>query len=131
MAQRKRILITALTLMLCGAAPASAQKQGGVLRVFFFDSPASMSIHEEATIAGQGPMMGVFNNLILYDQKVPQAGMKSIVPDLASAWTWNADGTALSTEATGQKRRTPEIGIPEPYLIAVQGCTRQSMRDSR
>ena len=59
MAQRKRILITALTLMLCGAASASAQKQGGVLKVFFFDSPASMSIHEEATIAGQGPMMGV------------------------------------------------------------------------
>ena len=85
MAQRKRILITALTLTLCGAAPASAQKQGGILRVFFFDSPASMSIHEEATIAGQGPIMGVFNNLILYDQKVPQAGMKSIVPDLASA----------------------------------------------
>src|SRR5438046_5054844 len=75
---------------------AIAQKQGGVLKVFFFDSPASMSIHEEATIAGQGPMMGVFNNLIMYDQKVPQAGMKSIVPDLASAWTWNADGTALT-----------------------------------
>src|SRR5215510_4968686 len=100
MAQRTRILITALTLMLCGAAPASAQKQGGILKVFFFDSPASMSIHEEATIAGQGPMMGVFNNLILYDQKVPQAGMKSIVPDLASAWTWNADGTALTFYAT-------------------------------
>src|SRR5262245_19091991 len=79
LAQRKLILITALTLMVCGAAPASAQKQGGVLKVFFFDSPASMSIHEEATIAGQGPMMGLFNNLILYDQKVPQAGMKSIV----------------------------------------------------
>src|SRR5215510_10043420 len=96
MAQRKRILITALTLMLCGAAPASAQKQGGILKVFFFDSPASMSIHEEATIAGQGPMMGVFNNLILYDQKVPQASMKSIVPDLASAWTGTADGSAVT-----------------------------------
>ena len=96
MAQRKRIVITALTLMLCGAAPASAQKQGGVLKVFFFDSPASMSIHEEATIAGQGPMMGVFNNLVMYDQKVPQAGLKSIVPDLASDWTWNEDGTALT-----------------------------------
>ena len=28
-----------------------------------------MSIHEEATIAGQGPMMGVFNNLVMYDQQ--------------------------------------------------------------
>jgi hypothetical protein len=41
---------------------ALAQKQGGVLKVYFFDSPASMSIHEEATIAAEGPMMGVFNN---------------------------------------------------------------------
>src|SRR5215471_19724326 len=41
---------------------AFAQKSGGVLKVYFFDSPASMSIHEEATIAAQGPMMGVFNN---------------------------------------------------------------------
>jgi hypothetical protein len=26
--------------------PALAQKSGGVLKVYFFDSPASMSIHE-------------------------------------------------------------------------------------
>ena len=76
--------------MLCGAAPVSAQKQGGVLKVFFFDSPASMSIHEEATIAGQGPMMGVFNNLVIYKQDVPQASLQSIVPDLATGWSWNA-----------------------------------------
>jgi hypothetical protein len=38
---------------------ALAQKSGGVLKVYFFDSPASMSIHEEATIAAEGPMMGV------------------------------------------------------------------------
>src|SRR5215510_8250892 len=96
MAQRKRILITALTLMLCGAAPASAQKQGGILKVFFFDSPASMSIHEESTIAGQGPMMGVFNNLVMYDQSVPQSGLKSVVPDLASEWAWDEAGTSLT-----------------------------------
>ena len=91
-----RTLVAALGLMLVGVAPASAQKQGGILKVFFFDSPASMSIHEEATIAGQGPMMGVFNNLIMYDQAVPQAGLNSIVPDLAESWDWNADGTALT-----------------------------------
>ena len=84
----------ALTLTLGG--PASAQKSGGVLRVYFFDSPASMSIHEEATIAGQGPMMGVFNNLVMYDQAVPQTSLKSIVPDLASAWAWNKDKTSLT-----------------------------------
>ena len=55
-----------------------AQKSGGVLKVYFFDSPASMSIHEEATIAAQGPMMGVFNNLVMYKQDVPQSGFQSI-----------------------------------------------------
>jgi peptide/nickel transport system substrate-binding protein len=50
---------------------AFAQRSGGVLKVYFFDSPASMSIHEEATIAGQGPAMGVFNNLVMYNQDVP------------------------------------------------------------
>jgi len=31
-------------------APAGAQKSGGTLRVYFFDSPASMSIHEESSL---------------------------------------------------------------------------------
>jgi peptide/nickel transport system substrate-binding protein len=73
-----------------------AQKQGGVLKVYFFDSPGSMSIHEESTIAGEGPAMGVFNNLVLYDQQVPQSGLNSIVPDLASEWSWDAAHTRLS-----------------------------------
>src|SRR5438874_1528764 len=32
--------------------PASAQKSGGVLKISFFDNPASMSLHEEAAAAG-------------------------------------------------------------------------------
>src|SRR5260370_24957189 len=75
---------------------ASAQKSGGVLRVYFFDSPASMSIHEEATIAAEGPMMGVFNNLVMYKQDVPQSGLQSIVPDLANDWSWDEDKTQLT-----------------------------------
>ena len=75
---------------------AFAQKQGGTLKIYFFDSPASMSIHEETTAAGQGPMMGVFNNLVLYRQDVPQSGLQSIVPDLASDWSWDEDKTQLS-----------------------------------
>ena len=73
-----------------------AQKQGGTLKVYFFDSPASMSIHEEATIAGQGPAMGVFNNLVMYKQDVAQSGFQSIVPDLASEWSWDEDKTQLT-----------------------------------
>jgi peptide/nickel transport system substrate-binding protein len=55
-----------------------------------------MSIHEEATIAGQGPAMGVFNNLVMYDQHVPQSGFKSIVPDLATEWSWDEGKTDLT-----------------------------------
>jgi len=78
------------------ATDALAQKAGGVLKMYFFDSPASMSIHEEATIASQGPMQGVFNNLVMYDQHVAQTSMNSIVPDLASEWSWEEDKTALT-----------------------------------
>jgi peptide/nickel transport system substrate-binding protein len=75
---------------------ALAQKSGGVLKVYFFDSPASMSIHEEATIAAEGPMMGVFNNLVMYKQDAPQSGFQSIVPDLATDWSWDEDKTQLT-----------------------------------
>jgi|SRR6516165_12293240 ABC-type transport system substrate-binding protein len=45
----------------------SRKKQGGVLKTWDFDSPASMSILEESTIAAERPMMAVFNNLVLFD----------------------------------------------------------------
>ena len=64
--------------------PASAQKPSGILKVYLFDSPARMSIHEEATIAAEGPMTGVFNDLVMYRRDLPQAGLRSIVPDLAT-----------------------------------------------
>ena len=60
------------------------------------DSPASMSIHEESTIATLGPMMGVFNNLVMLDQHVKQNSLQSIVPDLAKSWSWNEEGTVLT-----------------------------------
>ena len=82
---------SALLAAMFGGEPAFAQKPGGVLKVYFFDSPASMSIHEETTAAGQGPMMAVFDNLVLFKQDVPQSGLQSIVPDLASDWSWDED----------------------------------------
>ena len=67
---------------LTAADTALAQKPGGILKIYFFDSPASMSIHEEATFAALGPMMGVFNNLVMYKQDVPLSSLESIIPDL-------------------------------------------------
>src|SRR5437667_3227741 len=62
----------ALLLATTAAGTAVAEKPGGILRIPFVTSPASMSIHEESTIAALGPMMGVFNNLVMFDQHVPQ-----------------------------------------------------------
>ncbi len=87
---------TALLLALLAAEPALAQKPGGVLKMYHWDSPASMSIHEESTVSTVVPMMGVFNNLVMYDQHVPQNSLKSIVADLANSWAWSEDGTQLT-----------------------------------
>jgi peptide/nickel transport system substrate-binding protein len=86
----------ALLVAMAASGPASAQKQGGILRMYSPDSPASMSILEEATVFAQGPMMGVFNNLVMFDQHVKQNSLASIVPDLATGWSWNEEGTALT-----------------------------------
>jgi ABC-type transport system substrate-binding protein len=85
-----------LLVALLAAAPASAQKEGGILKMYTVDSPASMSILEEATVFAERPMMGVFNNLVMYDQHVKQNSLQSIVPDLATSWSWNEDGTELT-----------------------------------
>jgi peptide/nickel transport system substrate-binding protein len=89
------VAVGLLTAMGAGA-PALAQKQGGILRMYNPDSPASMSIHEEATVFAERPMMAVFNNLVIYKQDVPQNSLQSIVPDLATGWSWNEEGTALT-----------------------------------
>src|SRR5437868_11086931 len=86
----------ALLLATTAAGTAAAEKSGGILRIPFVTSPASMSIHEESTIAALGPMMGVFNNLIMFDQHVPQNSLSSIVPDLAESWAYNEDGKSLT-----------------------------------
>src|SRR5499425_398120 len=89
----------AIVAGLTAALPANsafAPKAGGILKISFFDNPASMSLHEEATGAALRPMMGVFNNLVMYDQHVAQNSLQSIVPDLATSWSWSEDGKELS-----------------------------------
>ena len=68
------------------AALAAEPKNGGILKVYHRDSPASASIHEEATYSVNIPFMPIFNNLVVYKQDVPQNSMDSIVPDLAESW---------------------------------------------
>jgi peptide/nickel transport system substrate-binding protein len=41
-------------------------------------------------------MMAVFNNLVVFKQDEPQNRLDTIVPELATGWSWNADMTALT-----------------------------------
>ena len=83
-------------LMLFAGDSALAQRQGGILRVYLTANPPNLSILELATIVGEMPAMGIFNNLIMFDQHVPQVSMQSLVPDLAESWSWNEAGTELT-----------------------------------
>lgn len=72
-----------------------AQKPGGVLKIQHMDTPPSASIHEEATVSVAVPFMGIYNNLVLFDQHVAKNSLESIVPELADKWSWSADGKQL------------------------------------
>ena len=85
-----------LLLAIFIANSALAQKQGGILKMYHWESPPSASIHEEATWSTTVPFMGVFNNLVIYKQDVAQNGLDTIVPDLATSWTWNPERTKLT-----------------------------------
>src|SRR3954468_10527613 len=92
----RRLALTALIAACIAAAPAAAQKAGGVLHIPTSNTPASMSIHEESTRYAVTPVMGVFNNLVIFDQHVAQNTFDSIRPDLADSWSWNDSKTALT-----------------------------------
>jgi peptide/nickel transport system substrate-binding protein len=91
-----RRLFAALALTALVAVPALAQKSGGVLRIPSSNTPASMSIHEESTRFAVTPAMGVFNNIVLFDQHEKQNTFDSIRPELAESWSWDDAGTALT-----------------------------------
>src|SRR2546430_17593650 len=76
--------------------PAAAQRPGGVLRMPIGNSPASMSIHEEATRIAVTPMMAVFNNLVLFDQHIARNTFESIRPGLSGRRSWDDDKTAVT-----------------------------------
>src|SRR5437870_12377409 len=113
-------LIVALLIAGLGSGPAGAQKQGGILRMPLITSPASMSIHEESTIATLGPMMGVFNNLLMFDQHEPQNSLDKIVPDLATSWAWSEDGRELTFKLR-PGGKWPDV---KPFTANGAKCTR-------
>jgi peptide/nickel transport system substrate-binding protein len=109
----------ASVLAVLTAGPALAQKAGGVFRMQHFDSPASVSILEEATRAAEQPAMAVMNNLVIYDQHVASNSLQSIVPDLATKWEWSEDGKEL----TFPLRQGVKWHDGKPFTSADVKCT--------
>ena len=67
-------------------------------------------------------MMGVFNNLVMYKQDVPQNSLQSIVPDLATSWSWNEDGTELTFPLARASNGTTASRSPPPTSNAPGTC---------
>jgi peptide/nickel transport system substrate-binding protein len=116
---RRRVAAWAALTVALTSGGAGAQKPGGVLRIPQSDSPASMSIHEESTIVAERPMMAVFNNLVMFDQHIPQNRLDTIVPDLAVEWSWNAEATIL----TFRLRRDVKWHDGKPFTARDVKCT--------
>ena len=110
-------VIAIATLLPCAAA--FAQKTGGILKLYHRDSPASVSIIEEATISTIIPMTGVFNNLVVFDPQVPQESLQSVAPDLAESWQWSPDGKTL----TFKLRSGVKWHDGKPFTAADVKCT--------
>jgi peptide/nickel transport system substrate-binding protein len=127
MKRELRLLAAAgsLSLAFFAADGALAQKAGGILKIGHFDSPASMSMLEESTQAVNRPMSGVFNNLVMFKQDVPQNSLRSIVPELATGWSWNEEGTEL----TFPLRQGVKWHDGKPFTAADVKCTFDLLMD--
>jgi len=114
-----RLALACLLVVLCLAAPALAQKQGGVLRVTHRDNPPSASILEEATISTDMPFMAVFNNLVVFDPNARQNRLEAVVPELATSWSLSDDDRTL----TFQLRDGVRWHDGKPFTSADVKCT--------
>ena len=112
----------------CGiVAPAFAQKSGGILKMALRENPGSASIAEESSIYTNFPFMGVFNNLVLFDQQDKIARLESIKPDLATEWSWSADNKTV----TFKLREGVKWHDGKPFTSADVQCTWDTILEKR
>ena len=90
-----RLIFGAIAALAC-ILPAHAQKHGGILTIPHIDTPPSPSIQEEGTASVVIPFMAMYNNLVIFDQHIAQHKIETIRPELATEWTWSADGKMLT-----------------------------------
>jgi peptide/nickel transport system substrate-binding protein len=67
--------------------------------------------------------MPVFNNLVVFDQHVAQNSLASIVPDLATDWSWDEAETAL----TFHLRQGVKWHDGKPFTAADVKCTWEAL----
>ena len=125
MPSRLRLAAAFAATWLLAMGPALAQKQGGTLRMYIWDSPPSASIHEEATVSTTTPFMGIFNNLVLYDQHQKLNTADNIRPELATSWAWNEDKTRL----TFKLREDVRWHDGKPFTAKDVACTLDKLQD--
>jgi len=113
------LLASTLAAASIANARAAEPKNGGILKVYHRESPPSLSIHEEATSSVNVPMMGVFNNLVIYDQHKAQNSLDTIVPELATSWVWNKQ----SRELTFKLREGVKWHDGKPFTSKDVKCT--------
>ena len=63
--------------------------------------------------------MGLFNNLVIFDQNVAKNSFESIVPDLATDWSWDEDKTQL----TFRLREDVQWHDGKPFTAKDVACT--------
>src|SRR5260370_41851223 len=88
--------VALMVIALMAAAPATAQKTGGTLRLYHNDNPPSTSLLEESTIASVTPFAAVFNNLVVFDPSKVHESIETVIPDLAESWSWDTSNTKLT-----------------------------------
>ena len=119
------VAVSVLLVAISAAGTASAQKRGGTLRIYNPESIASLSMLEEFANA-ELPIMGMLNNLVMFDQHVAQNSLQSIVPDLATSWLWDEEGTGL----TFQLRQGVKWHDGKPFTAQDVKCTWDLLMDT-
>jgi peptide/nickel transport system substrate-binding protein len=93
---RAAVAASVLLIGISDGGAALAQKPGGILKLYNPVTPGNLSLLEEPTIGAEMPMMGVFNTLVVFDQHKKQVSLETIIPDLATEWSWDEEGTGLT-----------------------------------
>ncbi|MBS0222892.1 MAG: ABC transporter substrate-binding protein [Proteobacteria bacterium] len=120
-----RLVVALLTVALGFSSTVHAQKAGGTLRVLLADTPPSPSLLEEITVSAAVPFMGLFNNLVIYDQSVARNTFDSIRPELATEWTVSEDGRQVRFDL----RRGVRWHDGKPFTAADVRCTFDLLMD--